>query len=261
MKDATTAMGKVRIGISAERKWNKKDDDHDADDDRLFEQVALQRLDGCLNQSRAVVSRDHFHARWQRRFDFREFLLDAIDDAQGIHSVAHHDNAANGFAFALPLGNTFANVRPERNCSQIADEHRRAVLGCDGNGFQVAQRTQIAKSANHVFGPAHFEHASTDFVRAGSHSVNHRRERNAVGAEFVGVEVDLVLANESADGGYLGHSGNSFELVAQIPVLKATQVGETVLDGCGPQARIHRPIPRRLHPGRSRDARPPAIVP
>ena len=37
------------------------------------------------------------------------------------------------------------------------------------------------------------------------------------------------MLDESADGGYLGHSGNRFELVAQIPVLKAAQVGETAL--------------------------------
>ena len=67
-------MGRVRIGISAERKWNKKDDDDEADDDGLFEQVALQRFDGRMNQSGAVIARDNFDARRQRGFDFRELL-------------------------------------------------------------------------------------------------------------------------------------------------------------------------------------------
>src|SRR2546430_5627296 len=44
---------------------------------------------------RSVVSRDHLHAGWQRGFDFQEFLFDAIDDTEGIHPVAHHNNPAN----------------------------------------------------------------------------------------------------------------------------------------------------------------------
>src|SRR6267143_998076 len=88
---------------------------------------------------------------------------------------------------------------------------------------------QIAEPANHVFRPAHFEQASTDFVRAGANSFNDSRERDSVSAKFVGVEVDLVLAHESANRSYLGHSWNSFELVAQIPILKAAQVGQTAL--------------------------------
>ncbi len=155
-------------------KVEQENDDHDADDDSLFEQVALQRFDGGLNQSGAVVSGDHFDARWQRGFDFEELLLDAIDDAEGIHPVAHHDNPANRFPFSLPLRNSFTNVRPERDYSQITDEDRRAVLGCYRNCFQVAQRMQIAESANHVFRSAHFKQPSTNFVRTGSNSFDDR---------------------------------------------------------------------------------------
>jgi len=56
--------------------------------------------------------------------------------------------------------NTFPNVRPERNCPQITDEDRRAVLGCYRNGFEVAQRMQIAEATNHVFRPANFKQPS-----------------------------------------------------------------------------------------------------
>src|SRR5712692_7981613 len=202
-----------------------------------------------MNQSRAVVSRDYFHTRWQRGFNFHKFLLDAIDDAEGIHPVAHHDNSANRFPFALPLGNTFPDVRPERHCPQISDEDRGAVLSCYRNGFQVAQRAQIAEAANHVFRSAHFKQAPTNFVRAGAHFFNDGRERNSVSAKFVGVEIDLVLAHESANGGYLGHSWNSFELVAQIPILKAAQVGQTAL-----MAVIHKRV--FIDPSRASRVRP-----
>src|ERR1700730_19014713 len=86
---------------------------------------------------------------------------------------------------------------------------------------------QIAESANHVFRAAHFKQASTNFVRTCSNSFDDCRERDSVHAKFVGLHVDLILAHESANRGYLGHSWNRFELVAQIPILKAAQVGQT----------------------------------
>ncbi len=177
MKAATTAIGRVKIGISAERKWK----------------------------------------------------LDAIDDVESIHPVAHNHNSADRFPFALPLRDSFSDVWSERNGPQIADEYRRPVLGRHWNCFQVAKRAQIAESANHVFSPTHFKQASTNFVRTCSNFFDDRRERDSVTSKFVGVHVDLVLAHKSANGRYLRHSWNSFELVAQIPILKAPQVGQTAL--------------------------------
>ena len=99
------------------------------------------------------------------------------------------------------------------------------------------------------------------FVRAGADFVNDRRERNAVSAKLVGVEIDLVLPNEPADGRDFGHAGNGFELVAQIPVLKAAQVRQAVL-----MAVIHEGVfvnPSRAGRVRAddRDARLPAVCP
>ena len=36
----------------------QEDDDHQADDDRFFDQVALQRVDRCIDQPGAVVTGD-----------------------------------------------------------------------------------------------------------------------------------------------------------------------------------------------------------
>lgn len=35
----------------------EEDDDHQADDDRFFQKIALQRFDRCIDQVGAVVSR------------------------------------------------------------------------------------------------------------------------------------------------------------------------------------------------------------
>src|SRR5258708_12368206 len=108
---------------------------------------------------------------------------------------------------------------------------------------------QIAESANHVFGPAHFKQASTNFIRTCSNSFDDRRKRDSVCAKFVGVQVDLILAHESADGGYLGHSGYRFELVTQVPILKASQLRQTPLMALAhKRASIHPSSATRLPP-------------
>ena len=76
---------------------------------------------------------------------------------------------------------------------------------------------------------AHLEETAADFIGAGADLLDDGGERNSVGTKLVGVEIDLVLAHESADGGYFGHAGNRFELVAKIPVLKTAQVGEALV--------------------------------
>src|SRR5690349_1215520 len=92
-------------------------DGHKTDDDDLFEQIALQRLYGILNQSGAVVSRDDLDSAWKRRLDLRKFLLHSIDYGESVHSIAHHNDSADGFSLAVPLRDSLANVGTERHGS------------------------------------------------------------------------------------------------------------------------------------------------
>ncbi len=149
--------GQREDGDQRRTEMEQKDDDDNADDDRFLEQITLQRIDRRMNQPGAVVSGGHFDTGWQRRFDRQKLLLDAIDYAEGVHAVAHHDDAANRFAVPLPFGHAFTDVRPKGNRSQIFDEDGSAVLRGDGNGLKVAQGMQIAEAANHVFRSAHFK--------------------------------------------------------------------------------------------------------
>src|ERR1700720_1087725 len=91
----------------------EKDDDYEADDDGLFHEVALQGLDGFLDQTGAVVARHDFHARGERGFDLRELLFHPVDYRQGVQAVAHHHNAAHGFSIALPFDHAFPHIWTE----------------------------------------------------------------------------------------------------------------------------------------------------
>jgi len=106
----------------------QEDDDDQADDDRLLQEVALQRADRLANQSGPVVPCHHFHPRGQRGRDFRQFLLHTFDDVQSVHAIAHHHDAAHSFSLSVPLGHTLANVRTEGHCADVPDKNGDAVF-------------------------------------------------------------------------------------------------------------------------------------
>ena len=72
---------------------------------------------------------------------------------------------------------------------------------------------------------------AANFIGAVANAVNHHRERNVVSAKFVGVQIHLILPNESTDGSDFRNARNGLQLIAKIPVLKTAQVREAVLVG------------------------------
>src|SRR5260370_12465706 len=87
---------------------------------------------------------------------------------------------------------------------------------------------EVAGPRVYVMGASHFEQPAADLIGAVAHPLDHCGKRDAVGEQLVWIQLHLVLAHESADGRYFSHTGHRFELIAQKPVLKAAQIGETL---------------------------------
>src|SRR6266478_5399575 len=96
-------------------------------DNGFFNQIMFQRVDRFADQSPAVVAGNDLDSRRQRSFDLSQLLLDTVNHVERVQPITHDDNAAYGLAFAVPLSNTFADVRTEGNRAQILDENGRPV--------------------------------------------------------------------------------------------------------------------------------------
>ena len=72
-----TAMGRGENRDERGAEVKEKNNDHQADNDRLFQQVVLQRLNGIVDQPGTVVARNDFHAGRKRALDVGDFLLEA----------------------------------------------------------------------------------------------------------------------------------------------------------------------------------------
>ena len=96
-------------------------------------------------------------------------------------------------------------------------------MSCDALG--------VAPAADHVLRAAELDQPPAHVVVAVPDRLDHGGDRDVEGQQLGGIEVDLVLLLKSADGGHLGHAGHRLELVAEIPVLEAPQLGQVVLAG------------------------------
>src|SRR6266536_2098160 len=218
--------GQGEDGDQGRAKVEEKDDDHQADNYCLFEEVALKRADGFVDQPGAIVGANNFDTWRQRAFDLLNLLLDPVDHVQGIHAIAHNYDAAHGLAFALPLGHTLADVGAQRHGSQIADQDGRTVLRRNRHRLQIGHGLKVAQAADHVARATHLQHSPADLIGALPDTINHGGERNVVGEQLVGVKLHLILPYKAADARYFGDAGYCFKLVPELPVLNAAQFGE-----------------------------------
>src|SRR6266849_3505045 len=189
----------------------------------------FQSVDRFADQPSAVIAGDDLDSRRQRSFDLSQLLLDAIDHVEGIQPIPHNDNAAYGLAFAIPLRDTFPHVRAEGNRAQILDEYGRPVLRHHGHVPQIVQRFEVPQSSNHVSRTAQFQYAATDFIRTRLHAVDNGREGYAISEQFVRIKLHLILAHEPTDARNFGHTWYGCQLVTQVPVLKASKIGQALL--------------------------------
>src|ERR1700722_6155279 len=189
----------------------------------------FQGVDRFTDQFPAVIAGDDLDSRRQRSFDLSQLLLDAIDHIEGIQPIPHDHNATHGLAFAVPLRYTFPQVWAEGNRTQILNEYGRPVLRHHRHVRQIIERLEIAQPANHVSRTAQFQYAAPNFIRTRLHAVDNGREGYAISEQFVRIKLHLILAHKPTDTRDFGHTGNGRQLIAQVPVLNTSKIGQALL--------------------------------
>ena len=230
-------------------KVKQEDDDHQADDDCLLEQVAFEGVDRRFDQARAVVTRHDFDPRWKAFPDLGNFRFDPIDNVQRVLAVAHDDDAAHRFAFAVPIRNAFSQIGTQRHDAQIPHQHGSAIAGCNGDLFDVSQGSDIPDSSHQIVGTCHFKYPPPYLIVARPDFVDDGLQRYAQREQAIWVQLDLILTNKTADGRDFRDARHSLERVAHLPVLKTSQIGQVEF-----MTAVNQQI--LIHPTRSGGVRP-----
>ncbi len=221
-----------------------QDDEHYGDDD--LDDGLLHCANHVVDQLRAVIDRNDFHARRKSGLNFFDLRFHAIDDIQRVLSVAHHHDAGDNFAFAIQIGKPAPQVGPHGNLADVLNADLGAgVADAQRDLREILERTRVPAAAHHVLRAAKLQQSSARFVVAAADRLNHPAHRDAVSPQTIRVEIHLVLAGIPADRRDLGHAGHRAKIVAQIPVLIGTQIGEAVLARGVHQGVLKHPTKRR----------------
>ena len=83
-------------------------------------------------------------------------------------------------------------------------------------------------AANHILPAGKFDQPASGFNVGIADGFGNFHDGDVVGVQFFTVDSDLVLILKTANGRDLSHSGHGLQGIAKIPILKRSQVGQTV---------------------------------
>src|SRR6185295_20308442 len=92
-------------------------------------------------------------------------------------------------------------------------------------------RSGRPESAHDELRAARFDDSPADIVIAALQRVGDALNREAVGPQTAGVDIDLILPDEPADRRDLGDAGDALQRVPEVPVLNRAEVREAVRAG------------------------------
>jgi hypothetical protein len=206
---------------------------HQSDDDRFLDELAAKRVNRRLDEAGAVIAVHEHHALRQRALDLGHLRLDAVDHVEGVLAIAHHDPAGHDLAATVEISDAAPNVRTELHVRDVG-EHNRRSAGPDSerDTTNVVETLEPPTRTNDVLVARHFQHTAAHVGVRVAHGVGDAVERNAIGQQLRGIDVDLILLLEPAKRRDLGDTGYRGERRANCPILKTAEVRE-IEPACG----------------------------
>ena len=139
--EISTAIGQDDDGHQGAAQVHEEGEAHQRDDEAFLEQLFFERLDGAIDQRAAVVGDGVLSRPAAAPFiACVELLLHVENDLAGVGAVAHHDDAADGFALAVQLGDAAPHVGAEFHVGDLAEQNRHALVAdAHGDFAQIVQ--------------------------------------------------------------------------------------------------------------------------
>ena len=155
--------------------------------------------------------------------------LDVVDDLPRVGSVADDDDPSDRLALAVPVGQAAPDLRPETDARDVLHEDGSPrPVDAERDLADVVERFDVPEAADHELLLRDLQQPPARVAVTVLNGLSHSGNRNAVGAEPVRIDGDLVLAHEAADARHLGHAPHARQLVLEEPVLDRTQLAEVV---------------------------------
>src|ERR1035437_1592071 len=93
------------------REVPQENEDHQADNDELFQQGVLQVVDGAVDQIRTIIGSNDLQSFRQTRHDIGQLGFDSLDGFFGVLAEAHDYHSSDRLAFAVEFAYSTAHLR------------------------------------------------------------------------------------------------------------------------------------------------------
>ena len=236
MNEPASASGSVGSTVPTVRRCSRKNTITKARQNGFLGQRLLERVDGLLDDGRAVVEGHDADLRDACRparvlagspaSSCGDLVLDPAHHLPRVLAVAHEHHAADGLDAAL-VERAAPEVRPQLHRRDVPDPKRRAAFLPDDDPSPCPRRvlmnpTPRMKNSTPLFSTT-LAPTSMLLLRTASYtSMSVTRWARILS----GCDVDLVLLDETADAGDFAHAFHRLELVADVPVLDGAQLGQ-----------------------------------
>jgi hypothetical protein len=138
----------------------QKERDDRGHDDHLLGERAPQRVDGAVDERRAVVGRDHLDPRRQGVAQPREARAHALDDLARVGPVGHHHDPRDHLALAVELGHPAPRRGRQGHPPHVAHSHRAGLgAGAHQGHLEVLGAGHEAPGAHEVLALRHLQGA------------------------------------------------------------------------------------------------------
>ena len=193
------------------------------DDSALLQQGLLQRGNGLMDQLGAIIGGDYLHPLGQAELELHQLLLHPLDDIERIFTAASHDNAGGHLSLPIELGHPSSLIGYRLDAGDIGNAHRGTVHFPDHQLAQILHMTKVALASHHELGFRQFDDPTADILITVADDLHHLQRREAVTLQLAGIQHHLILLDEAADAGDLGHPGRRRQRVTEGPILQGAQ--------------------------------------
>src|ERR1051325_4665564 len=126
----------------------------------MFEECMLQRVDGAVDQVRAVINGYNLDRFGEAAGDIAYLCLDVLDDGEGVLAVALQRDTADHLAFAVELGQAAPLVRTELDPRHVPDYGARVIRALKGSAAYRGREIRFDRETGALLGGGPVDHVA-----------------------------------------------------------------------------------------------------
>src|SRR3954471_5453431 len=198
---------------------HQDEENGDGGDDYLVPHHVAKCVDRAVNEARAIVGRYDVNTFGQCWLQLLDLFFNAFGYGEGVTAVSHQHGSAGHFVAAF-LKDASAELSAELHGGHVLDEDGRAVRLFDDRVFDVVFVPDPADAADDIFGVVLLDDAATCRHVALANGGKDPTKRDAIGAQVLRPNIDLIFERCSAHYRDVGHTCRGIQLRRDVKLVE-----------------------------------------